>query len=92
MDEIGKNNDIYYKGIYMDDVLINDDQSYSYSKIDNLCKKIQQQADTNVFIQADIDTGIGTYGKKNIGQRGFLWRWRIVCITGKNAEIGACEK
>lgn len=72
MDEIGKNNDIYYKGIYMDDVLINDDQSYSYSKIDNLCKKIQQQADTNVFLQADIDTGIGITAKKTSGKEFFF--------------------
>lgn len=53
----------------MDDVLINDDQSYSYSKIDNLCKKIQQQADTNVFLQADIDTGIGITAKKHRAKR-----------------------
>lgn len=72
MDEIGKNNDIYYKGIYMDDVLINDDQSYSYSKIDNLCKKIQQQADTNVFLQADIDTEIGITAKKTSGKEFFF--------------------
>ena len=81
MDEIGRNNEIYYKNIYTDDVLIQDEQSHYYSKLDNLCKKIQKQVDTNVFLQSEI-----------IGETVFLFGWNIFCIIEKYAEIRACEK
>ena len=72
MDEIGRNNEIYYKNIYTDDVLIQDEQSYYYSKLDNLCKKIQKQVDTNVFLQSEIDAATGITARKSSGKQFFF--------------------
>lgn len=72
MDQIGRNNEIYYKSIYTDDVLIQDEQSHDYSKLDNLCKKIQKQSDTNVFLQAEIDTVTGITARKTSGKEFFF--------------------
>ena len=72
MDEIGRNNEIYYKNIYTDDVLIQDEQSHYYSKLDNLCKKIQKQVDTNVFLQSEIDAATGITARKSSGKQFFF--------------------
>ncbi len=72
MDEIGRNNEIYYKNIYADDVLIQDEQSHYYSKLDNLCKKIQKQVDTNVFLQSEIDAATGITARKSSGKQFFF--------------------
>lgn len=72
MDEIGRNNEIYYKNIYTDDVLIQDEQSHYYSKLDNLCKKIQKQVDTNVFLQSEIDAATGITARKLSGKQFFF--------------------
>ena len=72
MDEIGRNNEIYYKDIYTDDVLIQDEQSHYYSKLDNLCKKIQKQVDTNVFLQSEIDAATGITARKSSGKQFFF--------------------
>lgn len=72
MDEIGRNNEIYYKNIYTDDVLIQDEQSYYYSKLDNLCKKIQKHVDTNVFLQSEIDAATGITARKASGKQFFF--------------------
>lgn len=72
MDEIGRNNEIYYKNIYTDDVLIQDEQSHYYSKLDNLCKKIQKHVDTNVFLQSEIDAATGITARKASGKQFFF--------------------
>ena len=72
MDEIGRNNEIYYKDIYTDDVLIQDEQSHYYSKLDNLCKKFQKQVDTNVFLQSEIDAATGITARKSSGKQFFF--------------------